>query len=459
MPAILKLGLDDYTDEEAKYNLISGGLRLIRGSWQPGTGQAGKLVSELFTLKGNSGSSDIVEAERRLSALFDLARTWDRDPVQESGVWLEWGIDAEPRVSAEVGYGSKRAFVRSGQMKLAQPKGSPGPFLSHYALMRIALSRMPFWENLEPRTLTDTAIAWGDVTDLSADRAYAGTAPGRISRAEISGFSGLGGQDFWFGIRGFQKGISDFDPLWELEDGTNGIDTSSQADATASGGSKKEVTFATVAGNTIRVYWTLEDLGGSPNWDHWVGRYLVLLRAKVGASTECGAQISFGSTNDEGLPKLEEVFFDNTAWQLIELGEITIPPKGHRYQTDAETGANLDKLEVRVWAERLSGAGSLDLDCLYLVPSEHLFYSRTDASILATAETIMFVLPDDSDLHLIESGTKTIARTDYSLQNWQMPLDLGLAVVVGQEENGHDLTETYDLDLDWIPRWVMYRGK
>ena len=306
MADILKLAESDYKDEAAKVDLLGGGLQLLRVTWIPKPAADGREVIETFDLAGLGGNADIIAELGRIEDLLEKARRWPLNPVQVGGTWLEWGIDAEPRVPAEIGYASKRAWVYGGDLQVTAPKGLPGPLMEEKIAARLALRRHGVFENLEPITDSYTGYAFGTEYTLTGI-SESGTVPGRIQKATISAGVGCDVQEYWVGIRPVNAGVSGFSPVWELAAGIPGTDASAITDATTYSVYRVQVTFATETGLDERVSVdAVHAHAATPEWEHWRGRSMVLVRAKVASSTECGSALHYGERH-RGQTALAEV--------------------------------------------------------------------------------------------------------------------------------------------------------
>ena len=173
----LTLAKTDYTDLASKVDLIGGPLQLRRGSWVPKSGAAGVPITETLDLVSTAGNAAIIAELGRIEALLHFARTWRSNPVQRYGTWIEWGIEGEPRSASEEGYAAKRAWVYGGELEILNPAGLPGALMDQRIVARLAITRAPAFENLEPVYDSFTGYAWGDVADLSGWLADMGTAP------------------------------------------------------------------------------------------------------------------------------------------------------------------------------------------------------------------------------------------------------------------------------------------
>ena len=145
----------------------------------------------------------------------------------------------------------------------------------------------------------------------------------------------------WLGFRPENAGLTNFESLWECEDGTivDVVDTALQADVApingvndaspvgALGNDSLRCTFAVDPTLIERFHVTVNDVctaAGHADFDHQQGEYLILLRCRIiGAGGVAGVQMRSGYT---GQIIHEEVYVDNTDWHLIPLGNISIPP-------------------------------------------------------------------------------------------------------------------------------------
>lgn len=462
MGDMMYLAGHDYTDISAKADLINGVLRLRRGSWHPRSGEFGEdRVVETMDLVSEETNAAVIAELVKVEGLLEQARTWPINPVQAGGAWLEWGIGAEPRVSAEAGYPSKRAWVYSGKLELGGGDVLPGAFLNDRAVAKLAIERHPLWENLEPVEDSFSSYGFGDVEDMTGLLAEMGTAPARIVQFDFNTVPARTNREFWIGFRSANRGWSDYDPLWELEDGDNGTDTSDAVDATASGGDKITCTFATEEGLDQRTKVSMHQAHSGISYpEHFHGRYIVLLRAKVGSSTECGVVLRWGKYSDEDRARAEEVYISNTSWKLIELGQVMIPAGGYRDEYNLAGYAELATyFTMAIDAERLSGSGSLDMDCLYLIPADHYLHAYNTAEAQYGLHVTAMTTPDDQVSARMEVAqvSQSYPSADITTVGWFLPVDLAFAIAAVQEDS-HDLTFNLDWDLSWYPRWMLYRG-
>jgi len=452
MADVLRLGMESTIDQ---IDLLNGGLQLARGGYMPRIGQrSDQWVQDVINLQAEDSAVNLYSAIAAIDDRLHLADLWFNDPNQYESVWLEYRSDGETFDSATFD-GGKRALVRDGQLALDMPEGFRGGFLGSAVYAKLVLKRHRWFENRSEKSISNNfTYLWDQTWNLTGQSAYAGNVPARIWNVNLYSIPSSIDR-LWVGIRSLHEGISGFEHIWELEDGTAGTDTSSGADGTASGSSKMTCTFSTSTDLEERVSIELSDVVLS-DYDHHVGRYLVLLRCKVGANTTCGVKMSYGM-RDYATIQQEEVYIDHTDWLLIELGEIQIPPGDYRFVTSS--GLTLSAFTISIEAERISGSGSLELDALCLVPSEHLF-TMYDMGTSFAPLAYGLTLPDDTHAARIRDGSGLMrVQPPFTMTNWCLPTDPGILVAQLQTATAHGLTDTGSVGMGYYPRWNLSRSR
>lgn len=465
----LRLATDIYYDSDSKIDLLDGVLKLTWGGYQPGvTAQHMRYdprpygphhrfshfgyVTETLSLGGAGSPAELQAAADAIERCLEQARTYPGDILQVNGRWLEWMAEGEPE--NVVNYGSKRAFIYDGHLGLTMPDGFKGGFLDTEMWATLALVRHPFWENPTRESAFSSSLGWGDVIDITAEKPDFGTAPSRISLLSLYGMM-MGGSTYpdqvWLGLRPERTGFTDFDPVWELEDGTivDTDDTSSDADGTASGGDRLTTTFSTNADLIERVTIRLDQAHPAIDWTDFIGRYLVLGRFRTTVSASCGIKMLTG-WNDEASAGQEEVFFGPSDWQMIELGEVQIPSHPWREVLD---GSAVRKWTISLYTERLSGSGSLYMDALYFIPAEHLLTFKGLGDTTVSADIKLYTTPDDHQVLAPDAWPP-----EWSARDWYLPTDAGFVVACMQDTTAaHDLSFGGNMYLYYFPRWRLYR--
>lgn len=469
MEPVLRLATADYTYTAGRVDLRSGIYRLKRGGWQPKvtTSQPPPVtpIAETIDLIAEEPASQLAIGERLINGTLEEAREWFKDPLRFSSRWLEWHSHGETEAAG--GLPGKRALIYDGQLALNMPDGFDGGFVNGAAYARLTLLRHPLWENTIYGTwgAPGYPTVWGGGLNVDTDYVPIGTAPTRIARLTVNGYNGGPIYRWWFGIRPLYWGLSDFHIIWELEDGTGGTDTTSVVDATASGGDAMECTFATVASLAERVGITVGDVC-TTNPEHMKGRYLILLRCKVTAAATVGIQLRWGGVDSDILNICEEVYFSDTNWRLIELGEIQIPPYLDKLGlfSYSESGGGIDwsSFEIQIHAERISGSGYLRLDGLCFMPSSHMVTIDKSATALAnelSRTTRIHTLENDQIFVSVrETSNIPTAEVEWSARDWYMPQDPGILVIAAERETQHVMTDSVSLGLDCYARWHLFRS-
>lgn len=450
MADILRLSWENTVDH---VDLLSGTLKLARGGYTPAAGP-GPWVQDVISLVADDTAANIYDAVVDIEDRLRFARRWFEEPMQEQSVWLEYQSDGEDISGIQTV--SRRALIRDGYLALDMPDRFRGGFVEAGIFAKLVLTRAHLFENQIYHTWGTTTQfdpMWGGqwaLTSLSDQ----GNEPARLQIAELSGFSSHMDRA-WLGIRSVREGISGFEHIWELEDGTAGADTSSGTVSGASGGDAMTCTFATTATNAERVSIELIDVVSS-DYDHHVGRYLVLLRCQVGSGTSVAVRMRYGMRDNVVVAQEPVYSIDNTGWLLVELGEIMIPP--NQYRSTASYLVGVSAFTIALEAERLSGSGNLILDSLCLVPSEHLFtIDMGDPSY--NPKGVGYVLEDGSQLARVINASLPTIDPPFSMTNWHLPTDPGVAILQAQTATAHSLTANGDASFGYVPRWRMFRSR
>ena len=446
-------------DQTSTIDLLAGTLKLQDHSWTTHTSVPGMSygpglfggqgsftgygnVIESFSLVGDTTVSAIATAVVGLEEVAAEVRRGQSGKQYSDTWWLEWNADGES---------PKRSLIHA--LSLAYPAGiCYGPLVEQGTIkVDVAITRHPMWESTTGLTLSGSGLSCNGGTLTYG--AQPGTEMARLSKVEGT-FSVSSGSivEMWLGIRPLNAGLTTFVPVAEVEAVINGTDATDQADGEApadpsSSDNYVQVSFATTT--TLAKRSTFSGgafVGtGSPNYRHLAGRYLVLVRARVSAGT-IGVQMRAGYAV---LQNHDEVYVENTSYMLHCLGEIAIPP----WTDKAVTEANYCELYIiELWAERVSGAGTLDLDCVILMPSEHLLYYGNGNGVNGE-DVRLYTLPDDQYL-----GYEEYARAlSVATSDWRLPPEGGMLVFAGQGSTAHVLANTMSVTMTVYPRWLSFR--
>jgi hypothetical protein len=432
----------------------SAGISIL--DWVPKVGNDGDAyVDEVLTLLIAGSSHD--DLASKVQALDNMVRLveYARHHPQQRGIYLRCQLTNES--------GARQALVlaarRENGTALYGPPVSPGNIVESYKLV---LRRTPWWEHLLGAS-TEKAALTTLIGGTHAVSSVPGDVPARIGIGlQFIGHVGGGGPitELWGGFRTARYGtVAKFVPVWELESGTNGTDATDSADVTASGGNCVTVSFAT-ATMAARSVMTTVQAAGADN-EHQRGRFLVLLRAKVGASTTVRVRLSSGMVGATTWTTLPRVQITGTDWFFYPLGEVTLPPSGWN---DAEgiTYAMYSSA-LRIEAERTSGSNSLYLDCLVLVPVDEGFFhvSGIDVDAAATDFALIVQEADGRILSLSNSGDVAAGTPDTSGTHpgsFFVPVGASNLILVGQRAASSVLADHFEVLVAYVPRWAMLRG-
>jgi hypothetical protein len=444
------------TDGTTTVDFLTGDLKMRAGGWE--TLSARDVVWETIELSTKAAAASVRTAVNNLMSLFKKARDYEDNIIEQTPVWMYYQSEGESE---------KRALVLDGSVEL-QNVDNLGPLLYKTGLLlTVAIERLPFWENTTLQSLT--------ASGKTVDGGYwvAGGAAGdedqRIYDLAITSNASTALTKFWIGIRPILYGSNGFQPKWECESGTNGTDASDQADATASNNSRVQVTFATVATLAKRFSITCYQAQAlSDDWDDLIGDYIILARLKLPtASTEVRIVLKHGyegGTVGDGMTTIcGDVFVSNisntnlTNWNIVEIGRVKIPSSGNR-DNMAVAEDDIAYYGLALHAERVTGAGNLDIDCLILMPVDHYAYIENGNLKTTTDPLMIYTSPLDEQMAVCRDGTAgSWVFAIPSFVNFFYPAEGGIMVLVAAEATQHILTPTLGITMRTYPRYKLFR--
>lgn len=431
----------------------SAGISIL--DWVPKVGNDGDAyVDEVLTLLiAGSSHDDLASKVQALDNMIRLAECARHHPHQK-GIYLRCQLTNES--------GARQALVlaarRENGTALYGPPVSPGNIVEAYKLV---VRRMPWWEH-PTGAHQDSATISSCLGGTFAMTGVTGDVPARLLALQMSGHAGGGGPlyEFWAGFRTSRYGtIANFVPVWELEAGTNGTDASDAAEATASGGNHVVVSFAT-ATMAVRSTITAVQAAGANN-EHQRGRFLVLLRAKVGASTSARVRLSSGMSGASLWNTQKRVVVSSTDWLLYPMGEVVLPPSA--FNDFEGTTIAMDSAALRLEAERASGGNSLYLDCMILIPVDEGFAHFSGLDVQTDLSYGGFI-SQEADGRLLSyslsngavNGIPDTSGTHPG--SFYAPVGASSLIVAGQRSASSVLADHCDLYVGYVPRWAMLRG-
>lgn len=474
MTTVIKIGNTDGT----YLDILGGTLQVKSASWAPASaGPSGTYKHDLFgsqftferygtvtetmELVGVATAADIRTALTTLSQLAEQCRRWHSDPLEDNAVWLYWQADSESA--------ARRALLYAITIQFASTPGL-NPLLDKSGIhIRLTLTRHPLWEIEATSTLTQAGISTLGGKWVASTTAT-GTAPRRLQSTTIRYEYSAALARVWLGIRPPYEGNTSFVPLWELEEGVMGTDAAVATEAGVSpvgsvADNKVSVSFATVATNAERVSITPARVTGITDAEHMKGRYVVLCRCKVSSGTVAlEMRVGYSGATAANLAPLAPVYISNTSYRLIELGEAQFPPAGWRTANGADVSVACAYTQLSIFAERISGSGTLSLDALVLIPATH-YVKLEGASIWYDVGDSTpydgYILTHENDItevigNVNADPSSTVAAVEHSAREWYFPMDGGIIVMAGEGDSAHVMDETVTLSLVAHTRWTNF---
>lgn len=419
-------------------------------------------VWTVFECVSTATDADLRGELKMLDWLKEAAGKYSADATRSTPVYLNWSSSGE---------NVRRTNVYDIEYEVLSDQNLNALLGNNAAKVRIAVQHPPFWEG------TSITSAAGTVTDLGgkitlsvANTSY----PSRIKSMYIAGYSGdtldAPKTKVWAGIRAQRNGNTGFIPKWEAEHGTNATDASDIADANASNGTAVAVTFATATDMTKRFSVLWSNIA-TADYDHLVGKYLVLGRMRLSAGTvEVATELKHGWIGDNGLQSSLGVNFVSAVtdanlvnYNLVPLGVADIPPTGDRDKVasgDGGTNSMLRSYGLSLFAERLSAGGSMVFDCFVLVPADHLMTVGSAAINSAAGKSLWAYTGDDDISYAVNRGLTyaTYSNVEYSFENWHYPVEGGVLVLAAQAGTYSPVNGTISAGVDIVQRFRGYRA-
>ena len=430
----------------------------------PAYGEVPEPVEETLTLLADCSSQDDLATKlQALDAMRRYADEYVHDRVQEHPVWWHAKMYSET--------GERRALVRKIETEINCPLVTRADWVeNNRAVVRARVTREGLWERTAATTeVTGSGISvLGGVFDYTASDVV-GDVPARIYQLNLTtSVTSLRLDHVWIGFRSANKRgtLTNFEPLWELEDGGAVTDTALAADETASpggeGNTKMVTSFTTDSGWRERV--TIETGDVTSHHDDNRGMFLVLLRAKVdsGTTAEVQLRVGYSAMDDDDYVEKAKVEISATSWTEYEMAVLTIPLRDIRATRVLDSEYD-NKVDIQIWARRTAGSDSLHLDCLNLIPvDEYYIFASATKLIYEPGDATYFyfgVAADGRSYGVSKSGRDIVALAQIETGGAGVPVGDGrLYVVAARENKVNDISDTYDVGIQFYPRWLTLRG-
>jgi len=464
----------DFTTEAGFYDLYE---YVPQAAEIPGDGSLPPYVTEVIPVRINGTSDDNFAAElQTFHALQKLAAEYWSDQTTEIPVWYHQQLTSET--------GQRRSLVKSLRLEFADEAGnwfSPAPPTTSGKLARVIIERHPYWESTTLRDLPAVNPSAGlyhyyDPTAAGASvtaHDIVGDVGARIQRFRFNNPAGDDIGRIWMGCRSANKHgtLTDYDPVYECEGGTNNASESGitdHADATASGGNCVQVVETDLDWDDTwhEVCMLRHSACGSGDEDENYGTILSLLRAQVSAGTwEVQLRYGYDGMADDDLIKGQVLELTNTPWDIIEADIHTYPIRNLKALTQTDLNSNSDASQaIFVWARRTSGSGNLEVDCVLRLPLDEGYCILKDFdTTTASAQIYMAQSPDERIYTAVQLAGAFISIASVDAFNFTLPVGDCRILVIWAGPTASDISDDFDninaTDFGkYAERWASLRG-
>jgi hypothetical protein len=401
-------------------------------------------LTTTYTMVGRGSDNDIMVDCNTIDKLALLVELFWSDQHRTDSIWLEESATGEP---------AKRSLIQSIELTQIQDGWFTPAMGKNGAFYSLTIIHSATWEytTVELSENTNISCTGGTIALPAIYGAYAG----RISLLTLAGDSDNGGSltTFWGGIRPIYNGSSDFNPVFELEKGTivaPAVLASDSDNASPVGTTDNIVTYACTTDDVKIIYETMNNAYTSTNYQHWVGDYLVLLRAKLSAATAVRLHINSGYIGGTVFNIGPNVYTSSTDYTYLEMGTVSIPPFVRNV-----AAAPIEDFEFQVYAQQLGGANTLTVDCLVLIPATHGF--KITGAIVEAADTswVYSRIHEDglaSCINYSIAGAINIA-TQFAPNNWVYPKAGGVFVLAGQRSTIQNVNDVAEVNISSLRRY------
>ena len=344
-------------------------------------GKYGNIVETITVEIVGTSRDDMFVKLRALYRAIENARDYVQFPNQRNPSYLSYKPDSTTNTSYSCILGG-RVDIPGTDANIAQGAGGEGEQLANTMTgIVITIEREAGWRNAAPVLAVAGATGIVSTTFASAwGKAAIASLPGDLPASTFISVAANAAETLdtlYIGTRSSKRGGANYANagMIEAESGTYSApaDTSPAADATASpgggGNTKLQCTFAGTPGNSKRCGLT-PALG--------FGVYKVFLRARLSAAGSVTMYLQYAALGVGQYFLSNIVTITNTAWRMIEMGNVLLPPTFPIYREfgTAET-------YVYLYAARNSGACSLDLDFYYFMPVDECLVKIAGAAAVS----------------------------------------------------------------------------
>lgn len=480
MAIVLKFKIGD-SGTELNLNAGASGFQLANAGWSPSVASPiymgePRAVTETINLWLQGSSHDNLAASMQaLHAMQKAASDYLRDGTQINPVWLHAKMFNETGERRALVYGISIQYRSSWFGQEATALQIP---------LVIVVSRAPYWESTTARDLPEltglsaAAVLTYDYTAAGSSVAahdIVGDVGARVKLFEVTNPFANGHYmgKFWMGIRSANKhgatGLSNFAPVWEAEDNSHGTDCTDTADSGASGGFMTRVTESSLNWDDEWHDTVIFSPGNTTvNEDDQLGLHLWLLRAKVTSGTWEVYVRFYPFSQPFKYVDHPIIEISNTVYNMHELCVQELSATNLHAVDASDIGADeRGDIIMQIYARRTSGTGSLDLDCLALIPVDEGFLKMNFPYNSSFDGFHRFNSgPDGSmDAYVENSGHNAIGSGSLDFENFYLPPGDGRIICAFEAWNGSRFSDITDI-LDWnesdvgkyYERWTSLRG-
>lgn len=434
-------------------NLLGSGYTPAGDGWIQAAGNEGdETVEEVITVHVEGTSHDnLASLVQSLDEKIEQVGLY-RGPLEQYAVWLRAKLNNET--------GTRQALLLRARRSAARARSL---FTRHENVLdevQIGLERMPWWEPTAGTSYQLLGLnclgGMGDYTTYGGSPgAVRGDVPARMSVSVGSALVGSGNPivELWCGFRTNRYGNrTNFVPNWDCRLGTLANSTTTVAEGTARSGTLARCTFGDPS-MLPRV--TIETNDVTANEEDQRGSFIVLLRARLSnGSTTCRARLMMGMASGASWLGLGRVTISGTSWRLYNMGRVNLPSFGFYSLADLFYSA------IRIEAERVSGSGNLDMDCLTLIPDNEGHFYANGLQVTYTPQTngVINQRPNDSVVSVTYDALINPIAISEAQVHRGVPVGNGVAVVAGQRSGESNLNDSVNLFFSLYPRWATLRG-
>ena len=459
------------------YDLYSGTLYASAESWRVTINQG--VATENISLSGSGTNTQLRTALTTLDDIKAQVIRYANDPNEDDPIYLYKVTDGED---------TKRSLVLSMTITPLNAEGLSSLLENIGIKIALEIIHPDYWERVTTTSFgpvnTFANLGWTTpVKEIDSTLSVDGSLDARYDFT-----LGLDSGQYnrvWLGVRprrlrqtslGGVGGGSVHDPIFEIEEGTTGTDTSIQSEsgASPSGSSSNNFyrcNFTSSASMVRRAYVTLDDhlLAYANDLSSWSGQYKVLLRYRLSSSptTTVLFQLRYGMSGNSAMGAKRPVFLTNSgSWDLIEVGTLNIPVWGDFKYGDGAVGQSelVTGIQMEFWASLVTGAqgsSNFDLDAYVLVPNEHSMYAE-DASMTAGTDHIEVRRGVNGKIYSYQYDStltnKPLRSLLVSHNNLYLPHGDSDIVIIPARSSSHLMTDLADLSVEYRRAVFNYIG-